>query len=123
MRAAIWMAVLLTAATATAAAAGDAKRGADLFDENCSDCHSVSATLRNKKGPSLFRVMGRHVASVSGYDYSPSIAGTGVVWSPATLDGYLTNPKKLAPAGKMKFDGLDKPTDRADVIAFLGEQK
>ena len=103
--------------------AGDASRGADLFDESCSECHSVAANLHNKNGPSLYRVIGRKVATVPGFAYSPSLAGTGVVWSPASLDGYLANPKKLAPQGKMKFEGLSKPGDRADVIAFLAENK
>jgi len=108
---------------AGAARAGDPERGADLFDENCAECHSVSPAAHNKKGPSLYKVIGRHVASQPGFEYSPSLAGTGITWSPATLDAYLANPKKVAPAGKMKFDGFSAANDRADVIAFLTQAK
>ena len=117
------IAAVLFLALAGAAHASDASRGADLFDESCSECHSVASALHNKKGPSLYRVVGRKVASVPGFEYSPSLAGTGVVWSPSSLDGYLAHPKTLAPAGKMKFEGLSKPGDRADVIAFLTQNR
>ncbi len=42
-----------------------------------------------------------------------------VVWTPDKIDVYLTNPKAYVPQGIMKFKGLAKPQDRANVIAYL----
>ena len=114
---------LLALAAGHVAAAGDAGRGADVFDTNCAECHSVAKSLKNKKGPSLFGVLGRQAASVAGFDYSDGLRGAGFAWDAARLDQYLANPKALVPGGKMKFDGLAKADEREDVIAFLAQQK
>lgn len=107
----------------SAHAAGDPAHGAEIFDLNCSACHSIAPVLRNKLGPSLFGVVGRKAGSVETYSYSPAIPGTGLTWTPENLDAYLTNPKKVAPDNRMKFDGLPSADDRADIIAFLSQQK
>lgn len=49
----LWLAPLLLSATFTAVpvyAAGDAQHGADVFSEECGECHSVREGT-NKKGP------------------------------------------------------------------------
>lgn len=105
-------------------AGANAEHGADLFDQNCSACHSVAPALRNKMGPSLFGVVGRTAGAVEGYEYSQPLRDSGTVWSPEALDGYLANPQTAVPGNKMKFDtsGL-KPAERADIVAFLAAQK
>jgi hypothetical protein len=45
-----------------------------------------------------------------------------LAWDEATLDRWLTNPSALVPGTKMFFK-LDDPQARADVIAYLKEQK
>lgn len=120
-------AVVLGAAVvaAPALAADDpVAHGADLFDMNCSACHSVAPALKNKLGPSLFGVVGRKAGAVEGYAYSPALAEGALNWTPETLDAYLTDPQAAAPGNRMKYDtrGL-KPDDRAALIAFLGAQK
>ena len=103
----------------TAGAAGDAKRGADVFIEECGDCHS-SVAGKNKKGPSLQGIMGRKAGTLSQYDgYSEAIKQTDWAWSPEKVDVYITQPRKVIPGGKMKYDGLDQASARADVIAYL----
>lgn len=97
---------------------GDWDAGADVFDTYCSDCHSLSAKGTNRKGPTLYGMMGRRAGTVPGYEYSPRMKSSGIIWSPATLDAYLANPRGMVPGGKMK-KGLRKPADRANVIAFL----
>jgi cytochrome c len=99
--------------------AADAKKGADSFDENCSECHSVAKTLRSKKGPSLYGVIGRNAASIEGFGYSDAIRQRPIVWSRDNLDAYIAAPKKFVPGGKMKFDGIDDAAERADLIEFL----
>lgn len=98
---------------------GDADAGGDVFDSYCTDCHSVSPKGTNKKGPSLYRVVGRRAGSVSAFAYSAQMRGSGIIWTPEQLASYLANPKAVVPAGIMKFKGLSKAQDRANVIAYL----
>jgi len=100
----------------------DVDAGADSFDANCAECHSLKAG-KNKKGPSLAAITGRKAASVSGFTYSDGLAASGLTWTNDKLDAYITNPKTQVPAGKMKFKGLPDAKERADLIEFLAEQK
>lgn len=106
-------------ATGSAWAAGDAKKGADVFAEECGDCHSTT-TGKNKKGPSLHGVIGRKSGSLGDFaGYSDPIKQAGITWAPEKIDAYIAQPRKVVPGGKMKYDGLDDAGARADVIAYL----
>ena len=107
---------------AHAAPGGDAKAGADVFDQECSDCHSVKQG-KNKKGPSLFGVVDRKSASIADFAYSDPMRAYNVVWSFDKIEAYITNPKAAVPGGKMKYDGLGDETARANLLAFLAAQK
>ena len=87
------------------AAPGDAGRGAGVFDSQCAECHSLKEG-KNKKGSSLFAVVGRKAATVADATYSDALKASGILWSPDKVDAYVTAPKKLVPGGKMKYDGL-----------------
>ena len=102
-----------------AASATPVSAGADVFDAECSDCHSVSAKMINRKGPTLYHVIGRKPGSVPGFKYSADMKALGAPWSPQSLEAYLTNPKAVVPGGVMKFKGLPGAQDRQNVIAFL----
>jgi len=100
-------------------AAGDAKKGADVFAEECGDCHSTIAG-KNKKGPSLNGVFGRKAGSVADFSgYSEAMKQSGITWAADKVDTYITQPKKVVAGGKMKYDGLGDAAARADVIAYL----
>lgn len=100
------------------AGGGDAGHGANVFAQECAECHSMKAG-KNKKGPSLFGVVGRQSASIADFSYSDALKQAGWSWSPEQLDAYVAHPKKVVVGGKMKYDGLDDPAARADVIAYL----
>lgn len=116
------MIVIPLASLPAAASGGDWDSGADVFDTYCSDCHSVSPKGSNRKGPTLFQVMGRRAGAAPGYAYSPAMKSSAIVWNPGTLNAYLANPQVSVPGGKMK-KGLKRPADRANVIAFLARPK
>lgn len=100
-------------------AAGDAKKGSDAFAEECGDCHSAILG-KNKKGPGISGVIGRKAGSVDSFSgYSDAMKGSGIVWSTDKIDAYITAPRKVVPAGKMKYDGLADAAERADIIAYL----
>jgi cytochrome c len=102
----------------TSFAAGDAAAGKQVFEEECSECHSIQG--KNKKGPTLTAVFGRKAGTVADYaEYSDGMKASGITWSEATLDQYLTMPRKFVPGAKMKYEGLADAKARADLIAFI----
>jgi len=105
------------AAVRPAAAAGDADKGKVIFNK-CMICHSLQTGV-NKIGPSLHGIVGTKAAEVPNYTFSPALMKSGLTWDDATLDKWLTNPRKLVPGTKMIFPGLPKEEDRQDVIAYL----
>lgn len=111
------------AAGAAAHAAGDAKRGADVFAEECGDCHS-NVPRKDKKGPTLTGVNGRKAGTVASFSgYSDAMKASGITWSPEQIDAYIAAPKKVVPGGRMKYDGLGDAARRADVLAYVLNMK
>ena len=102
-----------------ASAAPDPTRGATLFAERCGACHALD---RNKTGPMLGGVFGRHSGAAAGYHYSPALKEADLRWSTDTLDRWLTDPRKFVPGVRMPVRVLD-PTTRRDIIAFLKAQE
>jgi len=100
--------------------AGDASAGKDVFRSECSECHSIREG-RNKKGPSLFGIVGRHAGALPDYHYTDALKRAQWVWTPEKLQWYLSQPaKKANPGTRMKYDGLDDAEQRDDLISFLG---
>lgn len=121
-----WTATLLvlqgTGAWAQTAGA-DVKRGSDVFAEHCAECHSAREG-KQKKGPSVFNIVGRKAAAQPGFEFSEALRNTGWTWDHERLGFYLSQPSKKAnPGSKMKYDGLSDPKDLADLIAYLGTLK
>jgi cytochrome c len=102
----------------TAALKGDPARGEVLY-QGCMDCHSID---KDDVGPRHRGVVGRRAASIAGYDYSKALKSSGLTWDEATLDRWLTDPGALVPGTKMFYE-VDKPQDRADLIAYLKQQE
>ncbi len=118
------VAILVAAAPGLAMADehGNPDKGKKVF-RKCQACHVVEQQ-KNRIGPYLAGVVGRHAASVESYNYSNAMKKLGeedVVWDEETLSEYLKNPRKFAPGTKMIFPGLKKEDDREDVIAYLKE--
>lgn len=98
-------------------AAADAAAGEKIF-KKCKACHKLEAGA-NATGPSLFAVVGRDVGVGEGFKYSDAMLAFGGTWTPERLDEFLTKPKVMMPGTKMGFAGLKKPTQRANLIAYL----
>jgi cytochrome c len=93
----------------------DAAIGKSLYEAKCGACHSVDA---NRVGPMHRGVVGRPVASVPGYSYSPALKKLGGVWTPERLDLWLQNPQAVAPGSAMFFT-VDDPVQRREIVAYL----
>jgi cytochrome c2 len=117
---ALAMLALLQAVPA-AAQDGSVEDGAEVF-KKCRACHDVGPDAKNKVGPLLNDILGRHAGSIEGFNYSDAnkAAGTqGLVWTDEVLFKYLENPLSFMPGTKMAFAGLKDAQDRKDVIAYL----
>ncbi|MBA4163116.1 MAG: cytochrome c family protein [Erythrobacter sp.] len=116
----VWGATSRHAAAATPAAkppAGNPVTGRTLY-QTCSGCHSLD---ENDIGPKHRGVVGRKAGAVAGYAYSAAIRKSGIVWTQANLDRWLTNPQRMVPGAKMYFS-VANPKQRADIIAYLAQQ-
>lgn len=98
-------------------ATADAGKGSRVWNK-CRSCHKI-ADGANGTGPHLWDVVGRTVGSVDGYGYSGALSEVAEVWTREELYAFLENPRGYAPGTSMGFAGLDKPEDRANLIAYL----
>ena len=111
-------AVLFSASAALAD--GDAVAGAAVF-KKCAVCHTATEH-ENHVGPSLMGVVGRPVATVPDYNYSPAMKAFGAdgkIWDEALLRKYLPSPQFLVKGTKMTFPGLKSDKDLDNLIAYL----
>jgi len=112
--------IALSVLASPASAEGDPAKGEKIFSR-CKACHTVEAG-KNKIGPSLAGVVGRHSGSIADFKYSDAMHNANVTWDEANLDKYLADPKSFVPGNKMLFPGLKSEQDRQDVIAYLKQQ-
>jgi cytochrome c len=111
---------VLAVLSGSAFAAGDAEKGKQVF-KKCGMCHQIGPDAKSLVGPPLTSVVGRKAASVPDFTYSPGLkklADSGLTWTDANLDKYLTDPKAMVPGSPMAL-ALPDTADRADVIAYL----
>ena len=85
----------------------------------CSACHVAAHGAKPTIGPNLWNLLGRKVASETGFDYSDSLKGADGEWDYEKLNLYLFDPKLIAPEGRMPFPGLKSDSERVDLIAYL----
>lgn len=112
---AVMAAMALCALPAAAAAAPNGKA---LFEERCTACHTVKKSEPANMGPILGGVVGRKVASVPKWAYTPALKAAGGQWTEARLNAFLTDPQKVARGTSM---GYQEPSaaDRAAIIQHL----
>lgn len=99
----------------------DAAAGQKVF-KKCSACHNQAEGAGAKQGPNLWGIMGRDIASVDGFNYSGALEEIDGTWDWAAMNAFLTKPAKYAPGTNMKFPGLKKDADRANLMAWLNGQ-
>ena len=77
--------------------------GEVLFGE-CRDCHNFAEGAGpGRKAPNLWGVYGRTAATAPGWDYTPELRASGIVWTETTMEKWLRNPGALVPGTKMDF--------------------
>lgn len=103
------------AAAAPAEKQSDPRNGERIY-ASCLSCH---APPHNVVGPKHCGLFGRRAGSVAGFDYSPAMKRSQIVWNAETLDKFLADPMKAMPGTSMIYAGVTDPRERADLIAWL----
>src|SRR5471032_2043556 len=118
MKSTLAVAALVLAAMVQAAQAQDVAAGEQSF-KKCFPCHSIGEGAKNKVGPELNGLDGRHSGSAAGYSYSDANKNSGIVWSEATFKDYIKDPRAKIPGTKMIFPGIKNEKEIGDLWAYL----
>lgn len=87
--------------------------------KKCTACHEFSEDGKNKTGPMLWNIVDAGKGEKDGFQYSDALVGMGGQWDYESLNAFLYKPKAYIKGTKMNFTGLKKPSDRANMIAYL----
>ena len=103
---------------APAALAQDVAAGKTSFNK-CMACHAIGEGAKNKVGPELNGLDGRHYGTAEGYSYSDANKNSGITWNEAQFKDYIKDPKAKIPGTKMVFAGIKNEKEASDLWAFL----
>jgi len=106
------------AASSGIAVAGDVAAGQAVF-RKCMACHAIGEGARNRVGPELNGIDGRHSGSAPGYNYSSANKNSGIVWNEATFKEYIKDPRAKIPGTKMIFPGIKNEKQADDLWSYL----
>ena len=118
MKTTLAMAVLAAAAIAQTAHAQDAAAGEQSF-KKCVPCHSIGEGAKNKVGPELNGLDGRHSGTAPGYNYSDANKNSGIVWNEANFKEYIKDPRAKIPGTKMIFPGIKNEKEVDGLWAYI----
>ena len=112
--------IVASSAAASAALAQDAAAGKTSFNK-CLACHAIGEGAKNKVGPELNGIDGRHSGTAEGYSYSDANKNSGITWNKDQFLEYIKDPKAKIPGTKMAFAGIKNEQEVNDVWAFLAQ--
>lgn len=119
---------------------GDFTEGKSVYFRRCIACHEPPSDLgltdadramneaalpadaeeaTPTRGPTLSALIGRTAGTVPGFAYSPAMVASGVVWGEESLRPFLLKPSAAMPGNRMTFNGLKRPGELDDLIAYL----
>jgi cytochrome c len=107
-----------TAMLTGAARAQDAAAGEQSF-KKCLPCHSIGEGAKNKVGPELNGIDGRHSGTAPGYSYSEANKKSGITWDKAQFLEYIKDPRVKIPGTKMIFPGIKNEKEAESLWAYL----
>jgi cytochrome c len=107
-------------ASAAPAPAQDVAAGEQSF-KKCLPCHSIGEGAKNKVGPVLNGLAGRHSGSIEGFSYTDANKNSGITWDEATFKDYIKDPRAKIPGTKMVFAGIKNEKEISDLWAYLSQ--
>ena len=114
------VAIVSAMAAASAARAQDAAVGETSF-KKCTPCHSIGEGAKNKVGPELNGLDGRHSGTADGYSYSDANKNSGITWGKDQFLEYIKDPKAKVPGTKMAFAGIKNEKEANDLWAYVSQ--
>ena len=88
----------------------------------CRFCHAVKEDDRDRMAPTLYGIFGRPAAVADNYTYSDALINmksNGLIWTPETLDAFISNPASYIPGNRMRVQGGDDPEKRRLRVNYL----
>jgi cytochrome c len=87
--------------------------------QKCRICHTLDKGGANRVGPNLFSIFGRKAGTGAGYNYSPAMKDSGIVWDDRSMAGFLRDPRGAIPGNHMSFPGIQDDAALDDLLAQL----
>ncbi|RJF93806.1 c-type cytochrome [Sphingomonas cavernae] len=85
----------------------------------CAACHTFDKGGAKRAGPNLHDVIGKTAGRQAGFSYSSAMKGSGITWTPDTLDAFIATPNKIVPGNRMGFAGESDAAKRKAIIAHM----
>lgn len=104
--------------TTQASMAQDVAAGENSF-KKCLPCHAIGPDAKNKVGPLLNGIDGRHSGSAPGYSYSDANKNSGITWNETEFLDYIKDPRAKIKNTKMIFPGIKNETEAKNLWAYL----
>jgi cytochrome c len=120
MKTAIAMAAAVLATIVVPARAQDITAGEASF-RKCLPCHAIGEGAKNKVGPELNGIDGRHSGSAPDYKYSDANKNSGITWTKDVFLEYIRDPRAKIPGTKMIFPGIKNEKEAGDLWAYLSQ--
>ena len=100
-------------------AQADSAAGQVVFNQKCATCHSVTPDMAHGLlGPNLVGVVGRGAAAVPGWDFSPALKESKVIWTEEDLNKWLADTTAFVPKAQMDLK-VPSRFEREDLIGYL----
>jgi cytochrome c len=80
--------IVASSISASAALAQDVATGKTSFNK-CMACHAIGAGAKNKIGPELNGLDGRHSGTAPDFSYSDANKNSGITWNEAQFKDYI----------------------------------
>lgn len=85
----------------------------------CATCHATTKGAPHGLGNTLFGIYGKRAGTMPDFAYSEAMEASWIVWTSATLDAFIADPRAVVPGTKMSSARLSDAAQRAEIVRYL----